>query len=74
MALKNQREQLMHTMIGQITIMAMVIIITWIYVIPEYTTLAQSIVDTNAVVEKYNITAKDGIAYPELSSILQATK
>lgn len=74
MAIKNQREQLMHTMVGQITIMAMVIIITWIYVIPEYTTLAQSIVDTNAVVEKYNITAKDGISYPDLSSILQATK
>lgn len=74
MALKNQREQLMHTMMGQITIIAMVAIITWIYVIPEYTILAKSITDTNTAIDKFNITAKDGIAYPELSAMLQASK
>ena len=52
----------------------MVIIITWIYVIPEYTTLAKSIEDTNAAVDKFSITAKDGISYPELSAMLQANK
>ena len=74
MALKNQREQLMHTVIGQVVIMAMVGIVTWMYVIPEYNVLATSIVDSNTIIAKFNAVSKDGIPYPELSTILSATK
>ena len=74
MALKNQREQLMHTVIGQVVIMAMVGIFTWMYVIPEYKVLATSIVDSNAIIAKFNAVSKDGIPYPELSTILSTTK
>jgi hypothetical protein len=74
MALKNQREQLMHTMIGQITIMAMVAIVIWIYVIPDYISLSASVVETNTIIEKFKQTTDNGIPYPELSTILQATK
>jgi hypothetical protein len=74
MALKNQREQLMHTVIGQVVIMAMVIIISWMYVIPEYNLLATSITSTNSTITKFNSTTSDGIPYPELSTILSATK
>jgi hypothetical protein len=74
MALKNQREQLMHTMIGQLTIIAMVGIITWIYILPDYTILAKSAIETSLAIETFNSTSKNGIAYPELSAMLQGTK
>ena len=74
MALKNQREQLMHTMMGQITIIAMVGIVIWMYVIPNYTILTKSVVDTNTTIAKFKQTSNDGIPYPELSTILSTTK
>ena len=74
MSIKNQREQLMHGIIGQLAIIAMIGVISWIYVIPEYQAFSESVVATNKIIEKYNQTAKDGIPYTELSSILGQTK
>ncbi len=52
----------------------MVGIVLWMYVIPNYTVLSKSVVDTNNTIEKFKQTSNDGIPYPELSSILSATK
>ena len=74
MAIKNQREQLMQSMIGQITTITMVGVMVWLYVIPDYDTLSASIENTNSIVEKFKKTTQDGIPYPELSTILWSTK
>jgi hypothetical protein len=74
MAIKNQREQLIHTMIGQVVIMAMVTIIIWMYVLPKYNLLATSVTSTNSTITKFNSIINDGIPYPELSTILSTTK
>lgn len=54
--------------------MAMIILSTWMYVLPDYQVLSRSITDANTAISKFNETTKDGISYPELSTILAATK
>jgi hypothetical protein len=61
-------------MMGQLTIIAMVGIVIWMYAIPDYNILSASVLDTNTAIAKFNATTKDGIPYPELSTILSATK
>lgn len=74
MSSKNQREQLMHTAIGQIAIIALVLIGTWMYTIPLYTTLSASVTSTNAAIEKFKETSQNGIPYKSLDPLLKKNK
>ncbi|MBC7504047.1 hypothetical protein H7169_03675 [Candidatus Gracilibacteria bacterium] len=74
MSIKNQREQLLHAIIGQFTIIVFVLVVAWIYIVPQYDTLSASILSTNIVIEKYTQTSSNGIAYSELDSVLRGSK
>jgi hypothetical protein len=52
----------------------MIILATWMYVLPDYIVLSKSAVDANNTIVKFNETTANGIPYPELSTILAATK
>lgn len=54
--------------------MVMIILATWMYVLPDYKILSESVTAANSAIVKFNETTKDGISYPELSTILAATK
>ncbi len=70
MSTKNQREQLMHSVIGQITVIIFTLVVIWIYVVPPYQTLSESVLATNSVIEKYNESNLNGISYAELEKML----
>ncbi len=70
MSTKNQREQLMHTIIGQIALIVAIVIGIWFYTIPLYTTLSASIASTNARIEAFTQTSQNGIPYKELDALL----
>lgn len=74
MSTKNQREQLTHTAVWQITVIVLVLIVSWIYVIPRYQTLSETIAATNDIIEKFTSTTNDGIPYTELSILLKNSK
>ncbi len=70
MSTKNQREQLMHSVIGQITVIIFMLVVSWIYILPLYQTLSESVLATNLVIEEYTKTSISGIPYVELDKIL----
>lgn len=72
MSIKNQREQLMRTAIGQVTTIIFILIGTWLYSIPLYKTLSASIVSSNAAIKQYSETVNDGITYENLNTLLKA--
>ncbi len=74
MATKNQREQLFHTIIWQITTIVFVLVVWWVYIVPQYEILSASISSTNTVIEKYTQTSSKGIPYSELDTVLKWSK
>lgn len=74
MSTKNQREQLMHTAVGQIAIIVLVLAGTWLYTLPLYSKLSASIVSTNEAIELFTETSKNGIPYKELNTLLGKNK
>jgi ABC-type glycerol-3-phosphate transport system permease component len=74
MSTKNQREQLMHTAIGQIAMIVAVLVGTWLYTIPLYNTLSASVTSTNEIIEKFTQTSQNGIPYKDLDAILRKNK
>jgi hypothetical protein len=74
MSTKNQREQLIHTAVGQIAIIILVLAGTWIYTLPLYSKLSTSIVSTNEAIELYTETSKNGIPYQKLNTLLGKNK
>jgi hypothetical protein len=74
MSTKNQREQLMHTAIGQVAIIVVVLAGTWMYTIPLYTSLSASVTLTNEAIEKFTQTSQNGIPYKEIDVLLKKNK
>ncbi len=74
MSTKNQREQLMHTAIGQVAMIVAVLLGTWLYTIPLYSKLSASITSTNEIIEKFSQTSQNGIPYKALDALLRANK
>lgn len=74
MATKNQREQLLHAIIWQATIIVFVLVVGWMYIVPRYETLSENVLATNTVIEKYTQTNTQGILYSEIDSVLKWTK
>lgn len=59
MSTRNQREQLIHSATGQISIIIGVLICSWLYTIPLYKSLSEGVVNTNAAIDTYLTTSKD---------------
>lgn len=74
MSSKNQREQLMHTAVGQFALIVWVIIGTMLYTMPLYNQLSANVVATNEVIEDYKKLANNGIDYKQLEWLLGKTK
>ena len=72
MSVKNQREQLMHTAVGQVTTIIFVALWTWFYSIPLYSSLSASVLSTNVAIENYKNTVNDGISFSNITTLLKA--
>ncbi|MBX9809354.1 hypothetical protein K2X92_03135 [Candidatus Gracilibacteria bacterium] len=71
MSTKNQREQLMHSATGQVAIIVLVLVLSWIYTIPLHSKLSATIDATNTNILAYKATAKDGIAYSAIDGLFK---
>lgn len=74
MSTRNQREQLIHSATGQISIIIGVLICSWLYTIPLYKSLSEGVVNTNAAINTYLTTSKDWIKNAELVKKLKENK
>lgn len=74
MSTKNQREQLMHTAIGQFTLIVGVVIGSWLYTMPLYSELSTSVTETNQVIVDYKNLANNGIEYKLIEGLLRSSK
>ncbi|NRH20512.1 hypothetical protein HOO68_00500 [Candidatus Gracilibacteria bacterium] len=72
MSTKNQREELVHSLMGQATTIIFVIIISWFYILPKYVALTDSIDKTNTLIKEYQDTYKNGILYTKLDGMLSS--
>lgn len=72
MSTKNKREELVHWLLGQITVILFVIIGSWIYTIPKYIALSDSIDKTNDLIWEYQSINMEGIPYLKLDGILSS--
>ena len=63
---RNQREQLIHSAVWQISIIVGVLIASWLYTVPRYTAISAWVTDTNLAIDKFLSTSKDWIPYDTL--------
>lgn len=69
---KNQREELIHSLIWQSTVIVFILIISWLYTLPKYVTLAESIDKTNALINEFHDIEKEGIPYIKFNDLLSS--
>ncbi len=68
----NHQEELAHALVWQVLVIVTIIIISWIYIVPKYITLSQSVTETNNLITKYQDTEKNGIPYLKLMDLLSS--
>ncbi len=74
MSTKNQREQLIHTATGQIAIIAMILIASWYYTIPQYMTLSKIISEINATISGFSAIEKNWLSFERINELLRWNK
>lgn len=74
MSTRNQREQLIHSATGQISIIIGVLICSWLYTIPHYKSISEGVTNTNLAIDKFESTSKDWIPYNNLIWKLKENK
>lgn len=72
MSTKNKREELVHSLLWQVTVIIFVIVLSWLYTIPKYIVLATSIDTTNDLISEYKSINSDGIPYTKLDGVLSS--
>lgn len=74
MPTKNQREQLIHTATGQITIIISILVASWYYTIPQFMELSKTISGINSTIDGYTDIYKNGLAFDKINDLLKGDK
>lgn len=72
MSTKNQREELVHSLMWQATMIIFILVVSWMYTLPKYTALSESVNKTNALIKEYKDTFKNWIPYTNLDGMLSS--
>lgn len=72
MSTKNKREELVHSLLWQSTVIIFVLIGSWMYTIPKYIALSESINKTNDLIWEYQSVNMEGIPYTKLDWLLSS--